>query len=270
MKKKYSALFLLFSSILSARHDYDQSGPLFQPYSFTVRGGIAPSVFAYRGTIFSAVANLNPLILEAFKDAKFGKMWRNYPANIDFDFGYALSNHTELFGEFNYRYAKENNFFFISGQETGFPTTSLPNLNKFQSFAGYAGFRYFFNRIASETFSFFLGLKFGLVNYRKVNAKPLIIKNFFGVLEQNAVWFRSHNVCSGGLQVGFDTLVAESISLFSTAEVVVSGGLRSNINIVKQDQSVFQGFTNIIRESSGPLISFPLTLGVRYYFGGCK
>ncbi|MGE0206954.1 MAG: hypothetical protein AB7R69_03845 [Candidatus Babeliales bacterium] len=271
MKKKYCVLALLFSSVLSARHDYDQSGPLFQPYSFTVKGGVAPSVFSYKGSLYAAVIGFNPLVFRGASNPAFNSMWSNYPINIDFDLGYALSNHVELFGEFNYRHARRKQLSFEGISPLGTFGTLFPHLDNFQAFGGYAGFRYFSRRFACDALSFFVGLKFGTAHYQKVRAKPLHIVNAQGqILDQNSTWFRSNSVPSGGLQTGFDVLVAKSFSLFFNAEFVASAAPRPLTNFVKKDQGIFPAFTNLIRESSGTLFSFPFTLGLRYYFGGCK
>jgi hypothetical protein len=273
MKKNFLLLTIsiLFVSYLQARHDYDGCGPLFQPYSVTVKGGVAPTIITDRGGLFAAVSSFNPLVFESVKDPKFNDMWHNYPANIDVDFGFALSNHVELFGEFNARYAKAKNLSFIGQAPTGVFGTLSPELSNFLAYAGYVGNRYFFNRIFCDKLSFFLGLKFGVVNYRKINAKPFSITNQQGqVLTQNTIWFESRNVCSGGLQAGFDILVTKSLSIFFNAEVVASGPMKPLFNFIKEDQSIFPAFTNLLRESSGTVLSFPVTLGLRYYFGGCK
>jgi hypothetical protein len=239
-------------------------GPLIKPFSFTLKGGVAPSLFSNTGTIYAVVASLMPPFFQAANGQKFGQMWNNYPLDIGFDIGYALNCNVEVFGEFDYRHAKARNKSFLTPDKF---TTIFPKINDFQSYGGYVGFRYFFDRIFCDKLSFFLGSKFGMVHYTKIKANPLTISNLAGTLTQNTTWYEPTNAVSGGLQVGFDLLVGKSYSFFFNAEAMVSGGQRAFVNFVKADPNIFPGFTNIVRTSPSNLISFPVNIGLRFYFG---
>ncbi|HEX2977634.1 MAG TPA: hypothetical protein VHO47_00725 [Candidatus Babeliales bacterium] len=263
-------LFLISSSVwIGASHQGRcDNGPLIKPFSVTVRAGVAPSLFTDRGSVNVVVCPFSPPFFEVAKGQKFGDIWHNYAANVGVDFGYALCNNVELFGEFNYRRAKATNKSFLGVAPTGAFGNFFFDLDDFQEYAGYCGFRYFFNRVICERMAFFLGSKFGLVNYPKIRTRPLTIINATGIsLIQDTVWFDAHTAVSGGLQVGFDYLICDWISLFFNAEIVASGSLKPFFNFVKADPTIFPNFTNLLREANGTLLSFPVNIGFRFYFG---
>lgn len=267
--KIVSILFCLITSgTVFSYHESCSDGPLIKQFSCTLKGGIAPLVFSSRGSTNIVVCPFVQPFFEAAKGQKFSQMWRNYPLSIGAEFGYAVCNNVELFGEFDYWRAKARNKSFVGQAPSGAFGTFFLSLDDFQAVAGYVGWRYFFNRILCNRLSFFLGSKFGIINYREVSTSPLTIVNAVGTrLVQNSIWFESTNAVSGGLHVGFDVLFSESFSFFFNAEFVASGGVKSLFNFVKADPTIFPNFTNIVRESPGTVVAFPINIGIRFYFG---
>ncbi|MBI2774461.1 hypothetical protein HYX58_00425 [Candidatus Dependentiae bacterium] len=268
--KLFIVLLLISSSLLiGADQDCCTNGPLVKPFSLTIRAGVAPSIFSDRGTVNAVVCPFTTPFFQVSEGQKFGQVWHNYPLNIGIDLAFALANNVELFGEFNYRRASPTNQSFTGVSPAGAFGEIFLNLNHFQEFGGYVGFRYFFNRVFCDRCAFFLGSKFGLVNYTEVKSQPVrIVRAIDGAeLTQDSIWYESNNAVSGGLQVGFDYLFCDSISLFFNAEIVASAAPKPLFNFAVENLAIFTNFNNLIRESQGTLLSFPVNTGFRFYFG---
>lgn len=261
---------LITTLLLQAHvHDYEHHcHPLKRRFSLTAKAGVAPSAMTQRSDINGVVFVYEPPIVPLAQEPQFGSLWHNVPFNLDLDFGYALSGHVELFAEGTYRYAHaKNNSITIKPIHEQIKTITL-TVDSLSAGAVYVGFRYFFNRICAQRLSFFTGSKFGLIHYAGVNAKPLFIESADGdTYKASAKWYNLSTGVSGGIQVGFDCVLASDWSLFGTIDLIASSGMKPNFNIVTPDNPVFPAFTNIIREPSGVMLTGAFTLGLRWYFG---
>jgi hypothetical protein len=248
---------------------YVRAGTFTLPTSFslTVKGGVAPTLFADSGDLLIALSDATPVLYRGAKGQDFNDIWHNPTWNIAFDLAYSPVDTIEFFGEFNYHRAtaRADNIFTVNSSAGRFGTFQ-PNAEAFQTYGGYIGSRLFTTRKWNNKIAFFIGSKVGVITYSKIDAQPLTIISNNVTVSQNTPWFESRSVVSGGVQTGFDFLMSNALSLFFNAEVVASGSMKPKFNIVKQNTTLLESFTNIVREAPGTVVSFPVNLGLRYYF----
>ena len=270
---------------------YDCGDPLnCGSLNFMLRAGVAPTLWRDRGN-FSlvscnalAIPGFGQSVIDIFQLPKFSKFF-HVPWLVGGQIGYALTNHFEVYLEFNYRSARAREFTLSNLPATPNETVNvILNLqDHYRVFDAYIGGRYYWGRCWCDQVAFFLGAKFGLVHHKPVcfqfvisplNCPPPTGSEEPPVLNSvsNLPFFFRNTTAASGLNFGFDWCIGCGWSLMFTAEVVASCGPSSNDNIVLATgcpNPVLPNLGvpgNIIIGHIGTELFFPITLGLKYSF----
>ena len=263
MKKCLSVLLVVFSLMTAQTLSGNYGcGPL-EPcaWSLMVKGGVAPSHFTHRGfDLFAPNPFGLPIISGFFRVPKLEDL-AGLPWQVGGEIGWNASNHIQLFLEGYYQRAKGKNLRVFDAPDLGFIVDE--RLGDYKNAAIFLGTRYFPCRLWS-CFLPFVGFKAGTV---RLNTLPCDLI-FGGVLVTGSPFdFQiGHWVPSVGGQIGFDYRLFCRWSLVFTAEAVVTQGFRSNPNIVFVNTDQTAGITNAVTGQTGKIVSYPVTLGLRYQF----
>ena len=241
-------------------------------WDLQVQGGVNPILWRQRGYV-STVACSAPTggpVFQLFQIPKFRSIFR-IPWIVGGQVGYAWSDNTRLYVEFNYSQALAKgtpSALLVEG--TLLPAGSsfnFLNTSKYKIFDAYVGARYYWDRWCDRV-SFFFGGKVGLTHNKKVAS------DFQAVVAPAAAvsiltaqeFFRSNTVVSGGANVGFDVCFCGNWSFVVTGEIVASCGPRSvEPFAIPTNTSGFTG-TNLFIGNIQTELRFPVTAAIRYSF----
>ncbi len=232
--------------------------------SMTLKGGIDPTFFTTQPNMYAAVNSPDCALTDVGKDRKFSQLFHNPGYGIGIEVAYGACGYREAFLEFTYRHHNSlNKPFSITLNDV--PIAVENKLKALNMYGAFLGFRYFFNRVCCERLAFFLGAKVGISHYNEVKTSPLTLTNANVSISKNTAWFNSNNTIAGGIQAGFDVILHGCFSLFGTAEILAGSALRSKAIIDLVPETAIPVFA-LIRQTRGTLFSFPVNLGLRYYF----
>lgn len=290
---KYLSMLLLASSLTTAVvayvDEYRQEGrsncglgcnqyecscnPLYcGALDLQIQGGVDPILWRQRGPFnfvtCAVVAPASPVV-SLFDTPKFSTFFRT-PWTIGGQIGYAWSDNTRVYAEFDYAQAKAKTT--ISIPSTVAPVAGIVynfTLSKYKLYDFYVGARYYTNRWC-DRYSFFIGGKVGLVHHKAINFSltaslpPAVPVAIIPTTPVTALFSRNTSV-SGGANVGVDVCFCGNWSLVITGEVVASCGPKANTPVVTA--GVAGGaLTAFLPPSIVTELQFPITAGVRYSF----
>jgi len=237
-------------------------------WDLQVQGGVNPILWRNRGPVYGTNCTVTTAPLVTLVDAapKFSSLFK-VPWYVGGQVGYALSDNTRVFVEFNYSQANGKSAVVVDSAITGSSFTL--SFAKYKLFDAYVGARYYWDRWC-DRLAFFLGGKVGLTNHQKQNldaytltfgTTPLVVTT---ALQVN----NSNTVVSGGGHVGFDYCVCGNWSIVLTGEIVASCGPRRAgwIPIAAGNQAGLGGLSNVFLGAIGSELRFPVTLALRYSF----
>lgn len=238
-------------------------------WDLQIQAGVNPILWRNRGPILgiNCTSSLTVPVITLFNSTpKFNKLFK-LPWIVGGQVGYAMSDNTRVYVEFNYSQAKGKSNVLIS---TDFSTPTIPftfNYAKYKLFDGYVGARYYWDRWCAGL-SFFLGGKVGFTHHKRVNLTSLLIAvpSLSPVTLTDLNEFNRNTVISGGGNIGLDYCVCGNWSIVLTGEVVASCGPRGVGLITLPVTSSLSGFTNLLSPAIGTELRFPVTLAVRYSF----
>lgn len=179
-----------------------------------------------------------------------------YSASLEIEF--ALSNHVEMFGEFSYTFAKGK---VLNKTYGGIQT--IEDYSRLGIFGAYLGARYYFQRWCWGG-CLFAGGKMGIASH---------FSRRYSVIAESPTFFdfrkrdisRTTIVPSGGFHLGLDYLITEGFSVDVSAEVLFTGAPKM-IDFNTPNQLNPYGISRVIIGQKGPIVSYPITLGVRKTF----
>ncbi len=177
------------------------------------------------------------------------------PWTVGAELSYNFSDHAQLFLEFDWYHADGKHRHLDGG-----PYTFHQRFDDYKAWAGYLGARYFF----CEWFcglSPFIGFKAGFIDHHRVHAR---VTGPFG-FEERFNYHRNQCGPSVGAQIGLNYKFCDNWNAVLTLEAVASHGFRGNDNN-EINAPLVGGITNVSIGDTGYLVSFPITLGVRYDF----
>lgn len=243
-------------------------------FDVQVQGGVNPIIWTSRSPILGIncpTAGGATVVTTLYNKApKFSKFFKT-PWIVGGQVGYAMSDNTRVYVEFNYSQANGKKDVNVP---TDFSSTIIGavipvtySFHKFNVFDAYVGARYYWDRWCDRV-SFFLGGKIGLTHHRRLradisfnSATPLTTPT----LSDQEI-FRSNTIVSGGANFGIDICICGNWSFIITGEVVASCGPRGIGNVSLGTVNIL-GFTNIIFNSPADTeLRFPVTAAVRYSF----
>lgn len=230
-------------------------------------GGIEPIVWKDRGNFGVAlilgegVPFTKPFI-SALKLPCFSSLYK-LPWTIGGQIGYSVDAHNRIYFETNYVKAleKTNDIFtvdqIIMGETVAFGSGAYKLIDCF------LGLEHYFDRWY-DTFSLFLGAKFGLAHHKNVSFN--FIANIpnqgtFTVPKLLSFYERNTSV-AGGFNMGLDVFLGKIFSFTMRVGVVGNGGFtftNNDISGIISNNPV----TNILLEGIFNEIRFPITFGIQ-------
>ncbi len=228
-------------------------------WDLQVQGGVNPILWRNRGNWLALNCSASTPLISYFETPKFSHLYR-IPWIVGGQVGYAMSDNTRVYLEFNYSQANHKNNVGILAEDGS--TFTFGDARKYKLFDAYAGARYYWDRWCDRV-SFFLGGKVGLTHHKRLNYDfNFASGNTTPFTDQNV--YRSNTVISGGANVGFDICFCGNWSFVVTGEVVGSCGPRS----VGPVATVATGLliTQLVVGSVGNELRFPVTAAIRYSF----
>lgn len=233
-------------------------------FGVLIKGGWTPTHFTHRGRVWLTNPDLDPPVFAGSSRARFNNLFRT-PWQIGAEIQWNPCCNVQFFGEYVYKQfdAKKRRF----DNEVLFFRTKHDDI---ATNAFYLGARYYFTNLfggdccGSSLFSSlspFVGFKGGFVwqngsKYR-LHINDVELGKYHYYKKQHAV--------SAGLQLGVDYAVTCNLGVVFTAEAVATQGFRPRRNNTLNPLFT-GGVSNIGIGETGQLVSFPLTLGVRYTF----
>lgn len=238
-------------------------GPLNEcHFSVLVRGGVVPTTWTNRGTIYAIAPSIPPFVFSIGKTPKFDDVF-DLPWTVGLELAYNTSDHTQVFLEADYISAEGKRH---SHFEDTLGITFAHRHHNNQTWTGYIGARYYFDRCwLCDRVAPFLGFKAGFVHHKRTH-NSLSIN---GVDVDSGSFFGGQTGVSAGAQLGFDVQIWDCVSAVLNFEVVFSQSRRTNNNIpivFPVGAAPIGGITNLSVGSLGREVSYPITLGLRYEF----
>ena len=279
MKKltaKYLSLMMLVAMLggsAQAGHDYGYANgdcctrqyecgcnPLYcGAWDLQVQAGVVPVLWRNRGPILGVNCQNSDVVVNLFDTTPRFRKFFKIPWTVGGQVGYAMSDNTRVYLEFNYVQANRKNDVVINSDFL----STLPitfGFGKYKVFDGYVGARYYWDRWC-DRLSLFLGAKVGFTHHKRSNVDLTFAANS---ALTDLPYYRSSTVVSGGGNIGLDYCICGNWSLVLTGEVVASCGPRG-VGLINFGD-VQSGFSAIVTGSTGTELRFPITLAVRYSF----
>ncbi len=238
-------------------------------WDLQIQAGVNPIIWRNRGPVYGVRcitgANPNPVVTLFDEAPKFSSLYKT-PWIVGGQIGYAMSDNTRVYLEFDYSQAKAKSDVVIA---TGAPTvngTFTFNFSKYKLFEGYVGARYYWDRWCDHL-SFFFGGKVGFVARKRQTATfAVAIPNFTTLTITDQEFNSKRTAISGGGHLGLDYCICGNWSLVLTGEVVASCGPRGIGAIALGTNPNANDLRAIFTPRVGTELRFPVTLAVRYSF----
>lgn len=227
--------------------------------SVMVKGGGSPTLFTREGTILLIDPTTTPSIFVDSKLPSFNRHF-NVPWTIGAELAFNLSSRVQLFFEYACFHADGKKF---HHRFDGFVVDEL--FFAYQSSNGYLGLRYYFDcwclPCAGSPIAPFIGFKTGIAVQSHINHTLFLDEVFLATNN----YFRAQVGVSGALLAGVEWWFAGRLSFLFQVECLLTQGLRSNKKGI-YTPALPGGVVNESVGTTGMLLSFPFTLGLRYTF----
>lgn len=252
MQRRILYLFLLFAPLFSLSASWCGFPATESPLccgatSLLFRGGVVPTFYTHRDSIFATNFTLSPPTFLLEKVPAYAGQFK-LPWTVGGEAAWNASDRVQLFLQYAFNKAK--------GKERDhFLFREFDKFNNYESQAGYLGARYYWygrwyrclGRVTP-----FAGFKVGLI-YQK------------SIAFDKMRFFRGQVGPSGGVLTGLEWWWSRWLSVILQGEFVASRGMRPNSNLLL-DPVVTGGVSSVSIGSTGWIASFPITLGIRYTF----
>ena len=240
-------------------------------WDLQVHGGVAPIIWRHRSPVFAVSCSdvfAPATVVTVFEESPRFKTLFKTPWTVGGQVGFAWSDNTRAYLEFNYLQAKAKTDVNISSDLTVVGST-LPvvlNFEKYKLFDAYVGVRYYWDRWCDRV-AFFLGGKVGLTHHKRTD----FVLGFAltpAVSLPAAQIYNNNTVVSGGADFGLDVCFCGNWSFVIQASVIASCGpnLANVLPLPTGLATPLNLFTNIIPGHIGTELRFPVTAGIRYSF----
>lgn len=255
MKLKWVLLFLLIpTAIWAHRFNCCGSGPLYcGAWSVAARAGGVPSSYSLREPIWGVIPTGAPSVVQVGRMSRFSHQF-HLPWEVDGELALNLSQRVQPF--LQYQFQQGGGKRHIAEVDHSF--------SRYQTHAGYLGCRYYYAGICSPCLGRiapFLGFKTGLMWRRHID-------ELLSVGGAPAVRFRYSSkrvAISGGLQVGVEWWFTWYWSAIFQVDGVATASPKTRSNL-PFNPPLANRVTNLNFSSSGAILSFPITAGMRFAF----
>jgi len=234
--------------------------------SLMVKGGVTPSSFSNRGDIWGTDPALGVFSLGS--TSKFSTHF-DVPWNVGAELAWNASCRIQFFLEYAHTQAtgKSSTRDFVIPFDPPFTLSLNQKFGDYKVNAGYLGARYYFEGCCFPCIgkiSPFVGFKTGFATQARVLAHYTGSVNGSGI-DESFKNFLERTQVSGGLLVGLEWWFCNCWSLVLQGEFVGTCGLTPNRNVEVFPPSQIT-VTNLNVGSTGWILSWPITLGVRWTF----
>lgn len=261
MQKMVFNLFAAVGLLLSPSLTQASVGPLCcGDFGVMIKGGVSPALYTDRGQVWLTNPLLTPPVFSVSETAKFNNQF-NTPWTVGAEVAWNASQRVQFFLEYAYTQAKGKTYNFVAG------IFNVSERNSdYKTNAGYLGARFYLD--ALRCFSCcgpiapYIGFKAGIVWQQQVSY-GLTLQ---GTFVQNSPYYLRQTAISGGLLVGLEWWFCKCWSLLLQGDFVATQGLRANPNVVFANTVTSQGLTNVNIGRLGWVVTFPVTLGLRWTF----
>lgn len=259
--------------------DYFVKGPLREEgVGFQVKGGWDWTYFTDRGhpwfTHPRLASRLASRGISSKHAPKFSDQF-NTPREIGVELSYNFSHHGQLFLELDYQQASGKSRSFAFGRFGCFKISE--KYGNYKSWSGYLGFRYFLSEWWCGL-SPFIGVKGGFVKTHHVSHQISIGRRSL----PGGSHYEGDVGPSVGAQIGFSYQLCRNWNAILTLEAVASSGMKYQQDISlhrpfrrgrlgegrrgRLGEGLREGVTHSRSSHTDCLVSFPVTLGIRYDF----
>jgi hypothetical protein len=220
-----------------------------------VKGGITPASYSHRENGWIVVIPDQSFLSRGEIPPQFSSQF-NLPWSVGAELAWNANCHLQFFLEYIYTHASGNRLFL---RDDSFDE----RYGDYEVNSAYGGARHFFDRFCVPCIgelSPYVGFKAGVASQRPVNYTLVFMEEAY-----DRTYFFSQTVPSFGLQVGLEWWTCCCLSVVVQGEFVATCGPRQNRNVVVGpiDGEEIVHF-NLGRV--GWLVSWPVTLGLRYTF----
>jgi len=225
--------------------------------SLAAKGGITASSFTNRSPVWLTRPLAPPFVTSSFSSTRFSDQFC-VPWTIGAELGWNGSGHLQIFLEYGFARGEGKRFV-----HTVNDVACSEIYTNYTSHAGYLGSRYFFdgrNFAKIGRISPYAGFKAGLSVQRQIFYRLLVDQE----VRVNAPYWRAQTAVSGGVQMGLEWWFCNYFSLAMQGEFVATCGPKPNQNI--EVEPPLDGITHIQIGTSGWLVSWPITLALRYTY----
>jgi hypothetical protein len=228
-------------------------------FGLTIRGGGGPAVFTHREqNVFVSTGDITPIISLGYAPEFFKQF--QAPWTVGAEFAWNASPRIQLFLEYAYTQA--------AGKRHTFPLINITiteRLSDLKMNAGYLGARYYFDGLpccfGRGPITPYVGFKVGVAWQQQVRFDYFFLGFPFAT---NGLYYLSQTCISTGLQIGTEWRLCSCWSLLLQGELVATQGVAGNSNVILDNLGI--GIPNLFLGQTGWLITFPITLGLRWIF----
>lgn len=223
------------------------------------RGGVTPTGFTHQGRVWVTAPTNSPVVFSPISTPSFGRLF-SVPWNVGAEVAWNASCRIQYFLEYAYTRGDGSHRVFRTtvGDSAPIVVSIAGGFSAYSVNAGYLGSRYFFEGCCLPCIGKiapYVGFKAGFAVQKSV------IYSVDG-LPVSVTFFKHQTSPSAGLQLGLEWWFYQCWSLVLQGEVIGTCGLRPNRNIETGTALV----TNVNVGETGWILSWPVTLGVRFAF----
>jgi hypothetical protein len=227
--------------------------------SLAIRGGGGPAIFTHRGeNDLTATGDIAPVVTQGDLP-EFFRQFRA-PWTVGAELAWNISQRVQLFLEYSYTQAagKPHTLFIVDA-------SFFEYLSDLKMNAGYLGARYYFDGLpccfGAGPITPYVGFKVGVAWQQQMRTDYFFLDI---PIATNVLYYLSQTCISTGLQIGAEWWFCSCWSLVLQSELIITQGVAGNGNIPLADIGI--GLTNLFIGQTGWLVTFPVTLGLRWTF----
>lgn len=229
-------------------------------WSVSINGGVTPMWFERRGRT-QEFTNLGSFFLPpvGHKLSRFNDLF-DLPWNVGIELGYMLCDRVETFVDFDYTSAQGKRRTHGGSDEDLF---TRHRFNHYRAYDFYLGSRYYLCPVFCS-FTPFFGAKVGLVARNKIRTRTTREDS---LLSESGSFtrFKSDTTISGGVHLGVNYDFSCNIAVTLKAEAVWTGDWRPAT--AYEGEGIVSTLAPLVfYGKTGPILSVPVTLGIRYTF----
>jgi hypothetical protein len=237
-----------------------------------VRGGVAPALLTHRGQswLTTTTAGTVPVfsVISLGDFPEFSKLF-NVPWTVGAEFAWNASKRVQFFLEYAFTQAsgKHNRTFSIAAPAVTFSGS----FGDYRTHAGYLGARYYFESLCCFSccgkITPYVGFKAGVAWQQRIQRSlDATLGGIATTIIPNSTYFISQAAVSGGLLVGLEWWFCRCWSIALQADFIATQGPRGRTNIPLGQTIGTTTFDNLFTGHSGWVVTFPVTLGLRWTF----